>query len=454
MIAPNEIYEKYELLLPAKFDGGYLIIALYDKILNEEIAEQFTITDIRNILEEIARSYGEQQTPQTERILKMLLHFYIRNSAKDPGKYYLTERARKLVEFLKNILENPYKNFPLKESFEKSFTIVPEEIQSISDLERKFGRLFIEGPKKIINDHLEGLEDELVEGYAELNKILESDEESATTMVNQFAFVFRKFGERAEDITNSVASKDRFLKDLHSVVEQFYQKLDSFKYTESEDEFGQLKNDYNKAGEIYQDIEAFFKTVDDKIINIQKRIHNASEKLSELHEQFTARAQLRLQIKRMLKVVLDNASYSNKGIALNDNFPIKKTVNERGVFVYPGHHDFNTSKPNIVIRIPKDEQYTQDEYLQIIKENDRQELINQWTQKAMSIIEEHRSIDLKEFMEQIMNSEADQTLAYQIAGEIEQEVSANENMHINAEKELVNIKNTDLFLWKTTLTKI
>lgn len=454
MIAPNEIYEKYELLLPAKFDGGYLIIALYDKILNEEIAEQFTITDIRNILEEIARSYGEQQTPQTERILKMLLHFYIRNSAKDPGKYYLTERARKLVEFLKNILENPYKNFPLKESFEKSFTIVPEEIQSISDLERKFGRLFIEGPKKIINDHLEGLEDELVEGYAELNKILESDEESATTMVNQFAFVFRKFGERAEDITNSVASKDRFLKDLHSVVEQFYQKLDSFKYTESEDEFGQLKNDYNKAGEIYQDIEAFFKTVDGKIINIQKRIHNASEKLSELHEQFTARAQLRLQIKRMLKVVLDNASYSNKGIALNDNFPIKKTVNERGVFVYPGHHDFNTSKPNIVIRIPKDEQYTQDEYLQIIKENDRQELINQWTQKAMSIIEEHRSIDLKEFMEQIMNSEADQTLAYQIAGEIEQEVSANENMHINAEKELVNIKNTDLFLWKTTLTKI
>ncbi|MDL2212744.1 hypothetical protein LJC72_02905 [Bacteroides sp. OttesenSCG-928-D19] len=57
-------------------------------------------------------------------------------------------------------------------------------------------------------------------------------------------------------------------------------------------------------------------------------------------------------------------------------------------------------------------------------------------------------------MEEIMNSEADQNLAYQIAGEIEQEISANENMHINAEKELVNIKDTDLFLWKTTLTKI
>ncbi|MDL2212743.1 hypothetical protein LJC72_02910 [Bacteroides sp. OttesenSCG-928-D19] len=395
MTKQNDIYEKYDLLLPSKFEGGYLIIALHDKIQNEEIAEQFTITDIRNILEEITRNYGEQQTPQSERILKILLHFYIRNSAKDPGKYYLTERARKLVEFLKNILENPYKNFPLKESFEKSFTIVPDEIQSISDLERKFGRLFIEGPKKIINDHLEGLEDELVEGYAELNKILDSDEKSATTMVNQFAFVFRKFGERAEDITNSVASKDKFLKGFHLIVEQFYERLESFKHAESEDEFEQLKNDYNKAGEIYQDIEAFFKTVDDKIINIQKRIHNASEKLSELHEQFTARAQLRLQIKRMLKVLLDNASYSNKGIILNDNFPLKKMVNERGVFVYPGHHDFNMSKPNIVIRIPKDDQYIQGEYLQIIKENDRQEIINQWIQKAKLIIEEHRSINLK-----------------------------------------------------------
>lgn len=454
MTKQNDIYEKYDLLLPSKFEGGYLIIALHDKIQNEEIAEQFTITDIRNILEEITRNYGEQQTPQSERILKMLLHFYIRNSAKDPGKYYLTERARKLVEFLKNILENPYKNFPLKESFEKSFTIVPDEIQSISDLERKFGRLFIEGPKKIINDHLEGLEDELVEGYAELNKILDSDEESATIMVNQFAFVFRKFGERAEDITNSVASKDKFLKGFHSIVEQFYERLESFKHVESKDEFEQLKNDYNKAGEIYQDIEAFFKTVDDKIINIQKRIHNASEKLSELHEQFTARTQLRLQIKRMLKVVLDNASYSNKGIILNDNFPLKKMVNERGVFVYPGHHDFNISKPNIIIRIPKDEQYIQGEYLQITKENDRQEIINQWIQKAKLIIEEHWSINLKEFMEEIMNSEADQNLAYQIAGEIEQEISANENMHINAEKELVNIKDTDLCLWKTTLTKI
>ena len=58
MTKQKDIYEKYDLLLPSKFEGGYLIIALHDKIQNEEIAEQFTITDIRNILEEITRNYG------------------------------------------------------------------------------------------------------------------------------------------------------------------------------------------------------------------------------------------------------------------------------------------------------------------------------------------------------------------------------------------------------------
>lgn len=33
----QSLYTKYDLLLPSKFDGGYLIIALYEKIKNREI---------------------------------------------------------------------------------------------------------------------------------------------------------------------------------------------------------------------------------------------------------------------------------------------------------------------------------------------------------------------------------------------------------------------------------
>lgn len=455
MIKRIELYEKYDQLLPPKFEGGYLIVVLYNKIKNDELAEQFSINDIRDTLEEISANHGES-IPQTERILKILLHYYIRNSAEKPGKYYLTDRARKLIEFLQNILENPYKNFPLKESFEKSFTISPNEIQTISDLERKFGRLFIEGPKKIISDHLEGLDDELIEGYAELNKILESNEESVTTLVNQFTVAFRKFGERAEDITNSIATKDKFLKDLCIVVEKFYSNLDNLKHPESQNEFellDQLKAEYGKAKEIYLDIEFFFSTVDDKLTNIRHRIHNASDKLSELHEQFTARAHIRLQVKRLLKITLDNASYSSTGIFFNQNYPLKDIIYENTVFRYPGHYDFNVSQPNIVVRIPSDEKYRDEEYLKITLENKRQEIINEWVQKAGKIIDEYGSIDLKDLIENIMMEEKDFSIAYQVIGEMENEISANENILIHFEKELVNIKDTDLSIWKTKIMK-
>ena len=81
----TELYEKYDLLIPQKFDGGYLIIALYEKIKREEIAEQFTIFDIKDTLEEISRKHN-QQPPQSERILKLLLNYYIRNNIAEPGK--------------------------------------------------------------------------------------------------------------------------------------------------------------------------------------------------------------------------------------------------------------------------------------------------------------------------------------------------------------------------------
>jgi hypothetical protein len=316
--------------------------------------------------------------------------------------------------------------------------------------------LFIEGPKKIISDHLEGLDDELIEGYAELNKILESNDESVTTLVNQFTVAFRKFGERAEDITNSIASKDKFLKDLNIIVELFYSKLDNLKHPESQNEFqllDQLKDEYRKAKEIYLDIENFFSTVDDKLINIRHRIHNASDKLSELHEQFTARAHLRLQVKRLLKLTLDNASYLNTEIHFEQNYPLKDVVYENSVFRYPGHYNFNITQPNIVIRIPTDEKYRDEEYLKIDQENKRQETVNEWVQRAGKIIDDHGSIDLKDLMEDIMLKEKDFSIAYQVIGELENETSASENTLICFEKELVNIKYTDLSLWKSKIMK-
>lgn len=45
----NDLYLKHELLLPPKFDGEYLIIALYEKIKSREIEEAITQNEINEI---------------------------------------------------------------------------------------------------------------------------------------------------------------------------------------------------------------------------------------------------------------------------------------------------------------------------------------------------------------------------------------------------------------------
>lgn len=53
----KDLYTKYDLLLPSKFDGGYLVIALYEKIKNREIEEYFTQKEINEILADIKAEF-------------------------------------------------------------------------------------------------------------------------------------------------------------------------------------------------------------------------------------------------------------------------------------------------------------------------------------------------------------------------------------------------------------
>jgi hypothetical protein len=161
----QELYNKYDLLLPSKFGGCLLIVAIYEKIKAGDLDGYFTSKEIDEMLTEISIQFQLDSVRQWARIKDNLLHYFTRNHPDEPGKYYLTDYAISMVELMRNKLENPYKKYPLKKSFESSFFLRFNEITAIEDLERKFGRLFISGPKKIITDHLEGLKDELRESY-------------------------------------------------------------------------------------------------------------------------------------------------------------------------------------------------------------------------------------------------------------------------------------------------
>lgn len=449
----KDLYTKYDLLLPSKFDGGYLVIALYEKIKNREIEEYFTQKEINEILADIKFEFNLESIRPWNNIKDNLFHYFLRSYPDEPWKYYLTDYAKNVVDLMVSKLENPYKNHPLKKSVQDSFTIRHGDINTIEELERKFGRIFIQGSKKIITDHLEALEDQLREAYKELNDILRKEyEQSATSLVREFTIVFRKFGERAEDITEAIISKDKFLSNLLNVVDHFYRNMED----DGKFDAGNLqksKSDWEKAQEIYTDIREFFNSVDRKVYIIRRQINNASEKLTELQEQFSTRAFFRLQIKKLHQTVLESSQYTAEGVSFSNNFPLKQVVYEPVRMLYPRYYDFEPPKSNIIVNIEVDETYERNEKQKIAMEIHHQQIINQWVDKAKDILKNKGQLSIDELMNTIMDEEKDLSIAYQVASRMTAYSSENNNVFIDVEQKIISLSQHKLSLWKTKIMK-
>lgn len=449
----KDLYTKYDLLLPSKFDGGYLIITLYEKIKTREIEEYFTQKEINEILTDIKTEFNLESVRQWSNIKDNLFHYFLRSHPDEPWKYYLTDYAKNVVDLMISKLENPHKNQPLKNSVQEAFTIRHGEIKTIEELIRKFGRRFIQGSKEIITSHLEALEDELREAYKELNDILRNEnEQSVTSLVRRFTVVFKTFGDRAEDITEAIISKDKFLSDLLNVVDTFYRQMEDDGRFEP-DKVHKSKNDWEKAQDIYTDIKEFFNSVDSKVHLIRRQINHASEKLTELQEQFSYRAFLRLQVKKLHRTVLESSEYTAEGISFNNNFPVKQLVYEPVQILHPKYYEFELPKPNIIIDVEVDETYEQDEKQKIAKDINRQQIINQWVGKAIEILDNKGQLLVDELMNSIVDEEKDLSIAYQVASRIIAYVSENKHIAIDVEKKIITIPQQNLSLWKTKVMK-
>jgi len=452
----EELFEKFDLLLPEKFDGGYLVIALYLKIKGKELDRYFTTSDIKHVLAELSSKYGETQS-QAERVINQLRHFYIRNVSDDLSKYYLTDFAEELVELLLNRLENPYKNHPLKESFSKYFSINSLEAGNIYVLEQRFGREFVKPHKRIINNHLASLDESLRMAVDELNTILNSPEESATVLVKKFVNVFKQFGEKAEDIINAIATKDQFLYSLHTAVDNFYAAMITYKPLENEGKeegLDLLKKHWEMARAIDEDLQDFFRDIDEKIDRIRDQIIIASEKLSELQEQFSSRSNFRMKIKALLQISLENAVLKDKEIQFVNEFPQKAIVCEETKLFHPGNYDFSIPQYNVVIQIPKDEAYERMQRKEIQRDNRRQQLINEWVSRGKDRLKKDKLVFGRHLIEEIMLKEEDLAIAHQVMIELTQFVSDDNGYKLVMDQVADKMEDLNLIIWKMQFEKV
>ncbi|WP_341837916.1 hypothetical protein WJU16_08615 [Chitinophaga pollutisoli] len=128
------LYKRYDFLLPPKFDGGYLIIALYDKLKNREIEEYFTQKEINEILTDIKTDFNLDSVRQWSNIKDNLFHYFLRSHPDEPWKYYLTDYAKNVVDLMISKLENPYKNHPLKKVFRIHLSYVTVKSRPLKSL--------------------------------------------------------------------------------------------------------------------------------------------------------------------------------------------------------------------------------------------------------------------------------------------------------------------------------
>ncbi|WP_159801819.1 hypothetical protein [Flavobacterium sp. MK4S-17] len=437
----NSLYSNYDLLLPPKFDGGYLVIGLYERIKSGEISDYFTHTEIGQILKQISFDY-EQPLRQWSTIKDNLFYYFIRNDPEEPWKYYLTDYAFSVVELMYAKLNNPFKTHALRASMEEAFTLEADSIETVEELERRFGRIFVQGSKKIIVDHLEALEEELGEAYKKLNDLLRFEESDAVATVKEFAAVFETFGERAEDITAATISKDQFLMNLRQLVDHFYTRtsIDS------------NVADWERAQDIYKDLRTFFSSVDKKVSLIRKQINHASEKLTELQEQFSARANFRLKIRMLYKLALTNADFSKEGIVFQNGFPTKSYVDESTKIVYPKHFDFDNDRSSRIVEIEKDDEYEQEMKATIFEDVRRQEIMEKWIFRAKDLLMRTGKIAVNDFFEEILGEETFD-VAYQIVGEVVAMASQEREIYIDIDTELRKIKSHNIALWKMDIRK-
>lgn len=219
----NELFSDYDFLIPNRIEG-YIIIRLWQKIKSGEIQEEFSYNDIKNIVNEVT-ALTNGATPQIEKILKDLLHYFIKKPPETVSKYYLSDYAERFIQLLETKIDSPYRNFPLKKNFEKYFAIEFEEIEDFEELNRWFKQGFHDTSKRVILDHIESLQDEVESSIKKLNEILYSDELQAIEMVRLFVNEFKNFGLKAEQIREALFLKDETLKNLKKTADYFYIKI-------------------------------------------------------------------------------------------------------------------------------------------------------------------------------------------------------------------------------------
>ncbi len=431
-----EISPIFDLLVPSKLNGGLLILLLHEKIKNEEIDEEFTRQNIQDALDEIAQQELISR-PQTERILKNLLYYFIRRPVDKAGKYYLSEYAKSFIRLIEHRLDNPLKELPLKKNFENHFSLQASDVNDINDFDGWHKQNFNGAARMVLSEYMESLQDELDNLIQQLNTILHSDELTALEMAKKFATIFTELGESIEEIREVLNSKEKVSDELRKIVDKFYMRVDKADHSQNQEENSTLDkiiSDWKKAEKIHEDVNLFFLNVDKHLRRISTQIIFSSKKLNELQEIFRAQSLFKLNLKKMLEFILRESVPNRDTLKLPDQLPRKIIPYERIRFVSVPFYDFRVYEENKPLEAYQDTHYEYQERQKIERVMYRQEQNSKWVDIILKDLDAKGSIVWSEYFFKILDQEQDEEIPIQVGFDLIQYAQKNANYYLEIDQ--------------------
>lgn len=440
----ENVYRKYQQLLPSR-EEGMVVFRLQEKIRLEEINENFTYSDIKKVIQENAKVFGELDH-HAEPIIKNLLHYFIERPSDQKTTYKLTEYAHKFIDLVYHKLDNPLRKFPLSESFKRYAAFQAEEIASIEEFESWFEQGFQATTRQNIIEHLEALKDDVDESISQLNKTLYEEEKNILTVVSDFTRVFEELNSKTDEIRDALRLGANLEREVQSVVSYFYDKIEG----ESDEE--KRRSDYQKALSIQSETKSFFLIIDEKIGQLRGKIIYASRKLNDLQENFRYQTRFKRNIRRFLEFTIDESFFTKEGPSFKKNYPVKKIPGESFKFtVVPYFESFFPVKFS-VNQTSLNPDYELGERQRIQKEISKQEKIQSLISYYKEKLVQEGKLDFTEHFYKIIDQENDLEIALNVGYDLLLFARYSPNYQLNIDRRISkHCLNKNLITWQTNI---
>jgi hypothetical protein len=450
------IAEFYEQLVPSR-EEALLVFRLHEKIRSGEIDANFSTQDIQRSIDDTTRlSLGS--APNRERLLKNLLTYFVERPADQRNRYCLTEYARKFILLIDHKINNPFRKFPLRESFQRYTDFSAQDMRQINQFESWFNQGFQATTRENIFDHLEELKADVKESILLLNKLLYSGEQPVLSMTAEFSRIFTDLGDKADEIRNTLRLGSSLLLEVEQVVAAFFRETQEAKRPASPEEnklFEDMTYAYNRSQEIQHEVKTFFDAVDDKLGQLREQIQFASNKLNELRDIFRFKSRFKINLKRLLEEVL-NETLTEKGELSLPAWLMRRTlIEERFKLTVMPDLDREYEARNTVLDLPDDTDHRRLELIKVEAELVRQQRTAILVAIYKSRLNKEGALDFTGEFYRILEEEQDEEVAIQVAYELIQYVRDEPHLKLTILPEIQEIYQTKpITTWTINLQRL